>query len=298
MRMTAASHRLICFALCLATLLLPCGCINPGIRRDVDVLVLDAETNRPIEKATVKVGPGPRILHLPIPIEDTVATTDAAGQSTIAAPSYLFPLWINWTVAADGYDSEWQMSEWRSVPSKLLVDNSWLAWRKRATVHLYRLPGPSVSLMVPDGFRGPLFVDVVPEETPESTPIATTPPRIFTFLAAPNGYVKIAAVPILAHKPYMPRPRWEERLTISEIGGRKTLSAIETVGHIEPSANVLLRWIKSDEESATRARHLYFVGSLAEKEAFEAALNRRLERGEALVAIFAQADAAASFSPR
>ncbi len=292
------NHRIAYLALFGAANLLHGGCINPGIRRDVDVLVLDAETNRPIANATVKVGPGPRMLHLPIPIEETVATTNAAGKTTIAAPSYLFPLWINWTVAADGYDSEWQMSEWRSVPSKLLVDKRWLAWRKRATVHLYRLPGPSVSLMVPDGFRGPLFVDVVPEETPESTPLATIPPRMFTFRAARNGYVKIAAIPILAHKPYMPRPRWEERLTISEIGGRTTLSAIDPVAHLEPSANAMLRWIKSDEESATRARHLYFVGNLAEKEAFEAALNQRLERGEALAAIFAQAQAGATFSPR
>jgi hypothetical protein len=270
------------------------GCINPGIRRNVDVVVLDAETDRPINNANVTVRPGPRMLNVPIPGDDVIATTDAAGQATIATPKYLFPVWIDWHVEANGYETAWHMSDGGRVPSKFLEKRSWLAWRQQATVRLTRSPGPEVALIVPDGYRGPIFVDVVPDDWPSASPIAETPPRHYTFLAADNGYVRVAAYPILAHKPYMPHPRWEERIAISEVSGRKIKSPTGRTGHEFAPMNTMLRWVASQVESETRARHLFYFGDLAGQKMFATLVGDGHDRDAKIEALFDEAEAAAT----
>jgi hypothetical protein len=164
--------------------------------RPVDVVVVDAESGKPVQGAEVGVDYlALFILNRPWPAS---GKTDSQGKTS---------LWVanfhdgseNWSASAPDYlpfQSGGMGSDSRNRIPCDLVPPGGSAATGPAVIHLYRKPAARIMVIVPDGYRGPLKIDLHP--VPEF--MAKEPgARQFTFSASSNGYVGIQATPILLH---------------------------------------------------------------------------------------------------
>jgi len=165
-------------SLSILVLLTSCSCLGGCIKfygyRDVTVSVRDAETNQPISHARVDV----KYLYMMVinAPKPTYGNTDADGIAVIHAANFDGQ---DWKASAEGFLSD----------QRPFFDNE-----SRADFKLYREPAPTIEIIVPNGFRGPLLID----RRPVTDWIqGETGHRVFTYHASSNGYVAIDATPLL-----------------------------------------------------------------------------------------------------
>jgi hypothetical protein len=194
------------------------------------VSVHDAETSRPIPQARVDL----RFLYVavvnaPHPVS---ATTGEDGMASLRAATFNAQ---EWSASADGFLNERRMligseKDARSIQFKL-----------------YRAPPPSVIVVVPDGYHGPLMVDRRPiDRWLQGAPGQ----RTFTFQVSPDGYVGIDATPLLTRMdPFAVTAVFENGSPIPEPGTAMSASSIA---------------LRSVDVSGTRT--LFAVGTEADAE--------------------------------
>jgi hypothetical protein len=176
-----ACLRSLAFSLCFLVLCAcSSGCIAFYLPVPVQVTVRDAETGAPIPDAHVDVFTNAMfLLNMPHP-ESAVTNQQGVARMT-AATSML----QTWRTAADDYLSNNEL--------KVLYKSEPLEFR------LYKKPAPLVNISVPNGYRGPLKVDL----RPIPGWIRNKPgERDFRFKASPTGYVRIDATPLLLRSLY------------------------------------------------------------------------------------------------
>lgn len=174
------------------------GCVAIYWKRPIDVLVLDAETCEPIEGASVDVFYMPRGIDftwgLAINKPDGARVlTDSQGRATIPVANFAY---ICWNAEAPGY----RKNGGGSVGSCRVPENLHPPLEKvrghSAEIRLYREPPPRLTIVVPDGYRGLLLVEMRPTKQPrlvESSP----GPRDFVVHTNARGYVCIDETPLL-----------------------------------------------------------------------------------------------------
>ncbi len=161
-------------------------------RYRVDALVLDAETGEAIENAEVAAYYSLWGNNSPLSLWTSPMTTlqarnhtDKNGRASITAtraadikakaPDYL--------VQTISYSSEVE-----SVAPSPEMNG------RNATLRLYRSPAPTVTIVVPDGYQGPLLIDQYPIAQWIAHEVGQ---RQFRFRANLRGYVRIEATPLL-----------------------------------------------------------------------------------------------------
>jgi hypothetical protein len=148
-----------------------------GCASHVTFRVVDAETNLPLEGATITAEYEPIWIGYlaQIRIEPKVATTDAKGLVSmwISKPDYI-------GAESDGYLHYWGAIYKETPPWPF----------KSATMHLYAEPAPQVVLIVPDGYRGPIEVR---EHFPSL--IKSEGHRYFEFRVVPGEVIDLKNVP-------------------------------------------------------------------------------------------------------
>jgi hypothetical protein len=153
------------------------GCILMYHYKTASVSVLDAETSAPIAGANVSIEYG-YILSVPTP-KAPVAVTDANGFSTMQVAT-LDERYNR--VSAPGY------IDFRATsPNKSPADTPMV-------FRLYKLPEPSLTFIVPDGYRGPVMLDLHPSDAWIQGNIGE---RQFTYTIPSSGYVSVQATPLL-----------------------------------------------------------------------------------------------------
>jgi hypothetical protein len=175
--MTSLNHRPMLAGLAVALTLSTAGCVSFHGEREVAVSVRDAETGRPTPGARVDVRyPHVAVLNAPRAVS---GTTGGDGTTTVVAANFGAQ---DWAASADGFLAD------RRLVAGTDKDVRSIEFR------LYRVPPPSVVVVVPNGFRGPLMVD----RRPTDRWVQGEPGRrAFTFRASPGGYVGIDATPLL-----------------------------------------------------------------------------------------------------
>ncbi len=151
------------------------GCIKFYSRRPVPAVVRDAETGVMIPNAEVRVA-YPNILILNGPKPD-VGVTDESGRVLIRAATFKPQRWL---ASAEGY-----------LPLELPSASD---LPKTAEFDLYRAPAPTLTIVVPNGYRGPLKVDLQPIPQPLQEKAGA---RHFTVRASSNGYMGVPSTPLL-----------------------------------------------------------------------------------------------------
>lgn len=149
-------QRFFCLLVAVMTLPMCCGCVAIYSKKSIGVLVLDAETGKPIREASVGVSYHPQGIDLPWALtmnkpDGMRVTTNAHGEAKISVAKFSK---IQWSVGAPDYlqrapfvfdDSrvpvEFQMAE-EDVPAR------------NAVIRLHRQPAPTVPFVVPDGDEG------------------------------------------------------------------------------------------------------------------------------------------------
>jgi hypothetical protein len=200
------------FLLCLGTCVCSSGCIAFYLPVPVQVTVRDAETGAPIPDAHVDVFTNAMLL-LNMPRPESAVTNDQGAARLTAATSQL----QTWRTAANDYLPNHEL--------KVLYKSQPLEFR------LYRKPEPLLNIAVPNGYRGPLKIEL----RPIPGWIQTRPgDREFRFKASPTGYVRIDATPLLVKVMY--NLDWVH--AYFEDG-----TAIPRVDYITKPTDISLRWV-------------------------------------------------------
>ncbi len=266
-------------ALCLT------GCeISHHSLTPVEVLVLDAETAAPLSDVTVSVYyQHPKaivVLNMP---KDISADTGTDGRVAFGVAD--FHSGWTWTVSATGYPSV-RWNEDRRHPAGWPVPvgvrdmfNDERA-RREITVYLYREPPPQITVIVPNGYRGPLKVALRPSENYVQGEVGQ---REFVFNASETGYVGIEASPLL-------RRTYASRVLVRYADGPRIWDWGEYLSPDRDDRIALYRIVGRGN------RWLYMIGTKADAEALRAKVFEkvadpdpsRLFKREAFDAIFSQ----------
>jgi hypothetical protein len=157
--------------------------------------VRDAESGEAIAKAKIEVV-HPYVLNL-FPPKDAGAVTDEHGDAVVRVADST-PMF---TAEADGYIPPHFL-----LPVKGRVD-------RRQEVWLYRLPRPTVEIVLPDGYRGLLTITLEPTESKIQE---SSGKRHFVFRASAEGAVRIVTTPLLRYP-----NQWNFPLPVRyEVGGK------------------------------------------------------------------------------
>lgn len=171
--------------ICLAALACQSGCIAWYTKAPVDLLVLDAETNEPIAGAKVGVHYA-YMLMLNVP-KDPHALSDHDGRAVLSvARSRSFA--NVWEVTAPGFTRYTELHG--DGPERTSAAKNARASNERRVVRLYREPDPTLTVVVPNGYRGPLLVDLRPVPGFIQDSIGQ---RTFTIEATDLGYASLDA---------------------------------------------------------------------------------------------------------
>ena len=208
------NHRLraLCIpALGAALLVLP-GCLAFYTSETVTVTVLDAESSAPIQGA--KVDLDYYYMMCLNPPRDVSVETGSDGRVEIEEATYENKAW---RVSAPGYITEWPI---------FLADGSPGNPRE---FRLYREPEPEVVVVIPTGYVGPVFVEVIPS----NTWIQDAPgSRRFRFESSANGYVPIIASPLIRRATVVTRAEYRDGTPIARAGDASDHElAFRTVSH-------------------------------------------------------------------
>ena len=219
------------------------GCIEFYTYHPVAVSVCDAETDAPITGAHVEVSYlYMMVLNAPQP---TSALTD--GKGCESGYGELRGAGLN--ASANDYLPQDETEHDNPLPTKM-------AFR------LYRLPEPRVTIIVPNGYHGPLMIDLRPVSQWVQDNVGK---REFTYRMASNGYVGIDATPLLLN-----------------LDTPKNINAVFEDGtpipchesRVWPSATALRYVDGTGYKSGTvHPRLLFVIGSEQEKEAMYRAVN-------------------------
>ena len=166
------------------------GCITFPSYEPVDVLVLDAETGNPLSDATVSVWylRGFPVLNTP---KDISASTNTYGRATLRVAEYHG---VVWETSAQNYIALGFPVSRRRIPEELQIATEEHTDHKEVIIRIYRQPEPTITVFVPEGYRGPLKLDLPPTSSFVQGAIGR---REFTFEASQTGYVRIDAAPLL-----------------------------------------------------------------------------------------------------
>jgi hypothetical protein len=140
--------------------------------------IVDAETGQPIAAAQVRVGYG-TVMAICVPSSNSTVSTNqgvAVFDTATGVPQ-------DWKVSAEGYIPEAQYA-W--------VEND---DRQILSFHLYRLPTPAVTLIVPDGYRG--WIAVAVKRTESWVQDGKIGERNFVYRLGKDGRAEITASPLL-----------------------------------------------------------------------------------------------------
>ena len=134
------------------------GCVTQtsNTTTSVSLRVLDAETRRPVENATVSIHYFP---SSPAQPNDTypLATTDNSGLTTLSIADKP----AIWHIAAPGYGSLEVVGHDGHVPSRFSLSSE---GDVDGAVYIYALPEPHLTIVVPKEYIGPVTIDLVPAE--------------------------------------------------------------------------------------------------------------------------------------
>lgn len=225
-----------------------CGCLAIYTRKPVSVLVLDAETDQPIEGATVSVRYSPvgidlGWLFLVNRPRNQQGSTNSEGRTEIRVADFA---WVDWRVGASGYlESSAMSTDSNRVPVSYHPDTEKIRGR-RATIRLYREPIARITIVVPDGYRGPLLVE---KRQVDRWLQGDVYQREFVFQANERGYVGIDATPLLTR--YAP-------IGARYVGGADIEYGYGRMG----DDDVTLRWVTS----APLERQVFVVGTKADED--------------------------------
>ena len=177
-------------AICMIMSVLLGGCIAFPSYHPVEVSVRDAETDAPIPNARVMIDyVAVYILNQP---KDDAALTNEQGIATLRVSTNTSRYWCASAKGYLGYDE--------SISGAIGgVRSAWMEGTEDHPVcHLYRRPEPHIFIIIPNGYRGPLWIEKRPVPKLIQDQIGK---RDFTYRAAPNGYVGIDATPLLMREP-------------------------------------------------------------------------------------------------
>lgn len=162
-----------------------CGCIKFYSQEQYQFKVVDAEQNKPVEGAIVSVAYifKEPVLNAPKPAE---VVTDQSGLAELKVADYKAHL----RARAEGY-----------IPLR------WLRFRKdspaqhnfkiqndsEVIVSIYKEPKPTIEIVVPDGYRGPVALEFLASDKPAQVKAGQ---RFFSYNTSPKGYVQIQHSPL------------------------------------------------------------------------------------------------------
>lgn len=215
------------------------GCIADGTRH-AQVFVTDAETGQPISNARFEVhyphGPGSRY-----------GTTDPRGVGGLEA----YPAEPQrWSASAKGY-----LPAHEDLPAS---NNT----QAQLRFSLHRQSTPQVSLVLPDGYRGPLRITFVPN----SIPVEATRTGQMTSTVSPTGRASIPVAPLLAYDISAPSGHIAFQLRYAD--GTQILESTAKTG---PQEIAIWFVASSDQQS------LFIIGTMQEAAAMRAAVWSQLE---------------------
>ena len=219
--------------------------IDLDFRRSEKVAVYDAETELPIAGANIVTHPiGIFLLGMP---KDGKAISGKNGRTSIRMPT-LNPMW---RVSADGYQT----------------DGGYRSEKGEKTFHLYKGPRPKINIVVSDGYRGPLKVEMRLVSDRIQNEIGK---REFTFRATPDGFVAFKATPLLLmtqDDPTMNR-QGDEIHAVYQNG----LHVPDNYRH--KVSDIGLRWV-SHAYGEKKLRILYVIGNDKDKEVMDHTITHR-----------------------
>jgi hypothetical protein len=236
------------------------ACVSFHEYRQVDVAVVDAESGSSIPSAEITVCyPHPPAIILNHP-EDITAFTDEYGKASLSVADY--DAGLLWYAEAPGYlkhRAEVRVRDER-VPPEFLDDPSSIG-ADRATIRLYQEPGLKVTVVVPDGYRGPVGLRIGRTERYLQGEVGE---RDFVFPISERGDVEITLSPLLDRK-----AAWS-RFTAIYANGKLIPRGYELRGAAAASA-VALRKIASVPGGV-----IFVVGTAADEEALRGVLSTYL----------------------
>lgn len=214
------------------------GCIAFYGGRSVDVSVKDAETGQPIPNAKVSVGYRRELFGALNSPGDTERPTGEDGTARVG-----MAIWNGqyWGASADGY-----------IPTRRTLRGGTKPQHAVDFV-LYRKPVPLLRLVVPNGYHGPVTVELAPMPGYiQGKPGA----RQFEYRVSEDGQVRIDATPLLlGGDAFMPlRPRWGMDGKMEVVYADGTPIPMEEWD--TPSDAIVLRDLPSD-----RTRYRFVIGS-------------------------------------
>jgi hypothetical protein len=167
------------------------GCHQFWTISPVDVVVLDGETGQPVPSASVAVKYDGQSSAWFMPPEEQ-RKTDGQGKAIIPVADFRAGS-IFWDVSADGYADERPHADSGGgervpgafLPSDKADDSSGL----HAVVRLLKGPAPRITVVVPSGYRGPVWVEFVDKQG-----WAKPGEREFAYPANARGYVEIPTI--------------------------------------------------------------------------------------------------------
>jgi hypothetical protein len=240
-----------------------CGCLAIYSKKSIPVRVIDAETGQGIEDATIDVSYLPRGIDLVWALtlnrpDDEHRRTNHDGRVDVPVAN---TGWVSWSVDAEGYLGQSTMNfDGGRVPEEFIPGTEKLRDHS-AVVRLYRGPLPQVTIVVPDGYRGPLLVDV---RSVNRRVQGRPGQRNFVYHADHQGFVDIEATPLLLGN----------ALQIRQFSWTSIRAQYASGAAIPKASNdddeIALRWMTD----APPGQHVFVVGTKAEEDL----LNSRIYR--------------------
>jgi hypothetical protein len=273
------------------------GCSAPPIGRStrpVNVEVRDAESGRPLPDALVSARTTIGWLHADLSEIEYMqrnpglaeARTDASGRAVVPVVILDRPYLIDWRISADGYFSQGASLTRPPLPSgtgahhpPCSVDPSSVPAATHVR-YMYKLPRPTIDLVLPDGWRGPVLISI---ELSDRFVQGVPGQRRFTLTVPAHGHLHATVAPLLAFAPLglfdsnVQRARFAGGVELP-IERRAPDDRAEPTLH-DPTviALRLVRRLRAAEPAGAAGelrvnRWLYVVGTQAEAEAANARL--------------------------
>jgi len=230
------------------------GCIAFYSRHDVHVIVKDAETQAPIAGCEIVEHPVYylfRPINLP-PIVDVHA--DALGEATVHSTT-LEP-------------QEWKFDAPSYIGIHEIVDDPLAS---PTILLMYREPIPTVTILVPNGYRGPVAVEL---DSASTFMQETAGQRSFKFHIKSNGYVRIrASLMLMRMDEWNIRARYENGQAVAEPSGcndtepkfRLALANMFSSGQAFHNSALL----SQHEDRGLKRRILFCIGSKTDTETLD-----------------------------
>ncbi len=176
----------------------PVYCMEP-----VEVQVLDAETEKPIARATISIMYGhPEMIIFNMP-DGTAGETDQDGAVELIVAD--FDYGSRWEVNADGYLTSWLYArDDERVPEE--IREAGTHGVEQAVIRLYREPRPVIMFVAPNDYRGLIKLEWKP------TASFVIGQREFLVDVTDDGHARLDAPPMLhSGNPYWTYPDFQAR---------------------------------------------------------------------------------------